>query len=246
MDNSLKDRVLEAVDIVEVIGERISLARKGREFVGLCPFHPDHKPSLSVNPNKRIFKCFSCGEGGDVIKFVQKLDRLDFRDALAQLAQRAGIEMTTGTADRHAAAQRAALQATVAWAQDHFRRNLYSAPAGEAARSYALQRGLNTQTLERYAIGLALDAWDDVLSAARRRGLRPEILQQAGLTATNERGRVYDRFRNRLIFPICDALGRPIAFGGRTLGDDPAKYLNSPETPAVQQIAGVIRTQPRP
>jgi DNA primase len=230
MDNSLKDKVLEATDIVEVVGERVTLTRRGKDFVGLCPFHPDHKPSLAVSPSKQIFKCWSCGAGGDAIRFVQLRDRVDFREALVTLARRAGIELRSSPADRQSAELREQLQAAVFWARQHFQRNLQSAPGGQHAVEYARQRGLTPQTIERYGLGLAPDAWDDLLNAARRTGLRLEVLQQAGLIATNESGKTYDRFRNRLIFPIADALGRPVAFGGRTLGDDPAKYLNSPET----------------
>jgi len=231
MDNSLKDRVLESIDIVDVIGERVDLTRRGREYVGLCPFHADHNPSLSVSPSKQIFKCWSCGAGGDVIRFVQLIDRVDFPQALATLARRAGIEMHRGEPDRRNSEQRSELLAVIRWARDHFRKNLAATNAGERARQYALQRGLTEETIERFSLGFAPDAWDDVLTAASETRLRVELLHQAGLVATSEHGKTYDRFRNRLIFPIADALGRPIAFGGRTLGDDPAKYLNSPETP---------------
>jgi DNA primase len=231
MDNSLKDRVLDAVDIVAVIGERVRLTRKGKDYLGLCPFHPDHKPSLSVSPSKRLYKCWSCGAGGDVIRFVEKIERVDFREALAKLAERAGIELRPSTpGDQRSEQLRTELRATIAWAQQHFQRNLANTPGGQAAHEYARRRGLSDETIERFSLGFAADAWDDLLGAARKTGLRLELLEQAGLVATNEGGRSYDRFRNRLIFPINDASGRTVAFGGRALGDDPAKYLNSPET----------------
>jgi len=230
MHNLLKEKVLGAVDIVDVIGERVHLERRGKDFVGLCPFHPDHKPSLSVSQSKQIFKCWSCGAGGDVIRFVQLIERTSFGEALASLARRAGIELRSEPADRRAAQMREQVLAAVAWARTYFQRNLTGTAAGRGALEYAARRGLTPETIERHGLGLAIDAWRDLLDAARRAGLRDEILLQAGLIATNERGDTYDRFRNRLIFPIADALGRPIAFGGRALGDDPAKYLNSPET----------------
>ncbi len=229
MDKSLKEKVLEATDIVDVVGAAVSLTRKGKDYVGLCPFHNDHKPSLSVSASKQIFKCWSCGAGGDVIAFVQKLHRLEFREALALLADRAGIRIGATAQDARDRELRERLLAAAAWASQHFQQNLHS-DRGRVARDYAARRGLSSAALERFGIGYAVDAWDDLLTAARRTGLRPDVLQQAGLTASNDSGKVYDRFRNRLIFPICDAGGRPIAFGGRTLGDDPAKYLNSPET----------------
>lgn len=229
MDNSLKDKVLDAIDIVELIGERVTLTRKGKDFVGLCPFHPDHRPSLSVSATKRIFKCWSCGAGGGAIRFVEKIERVDFPTALRMLAARAGIHSEPTGDDARARQQRDELLATLAWAREHFRRNLAS-PSGAKAREYALGRGLTPETIERYCLGLALDAWDGLLSAARQKGVRAESLVNAGLVVTNDSGRTYDRFRNRLIFPIFDPSGRTIAFGGRALGDDPAKYLNSPET----------------
>ncbi len=230
MDNSLKDKVLDAIDIVQVIGERVALTRKGKDYVGLCPFHPDHHPSFSVSPSKRIFRCWSCAAGGDVISFVERIERVPFREALAILAARAGIELRTTREDRQAAQARDELLTTVAWAREHFRRNLHSS-AGARALEYARTRGLSAETTDRQGLGLAVDGWDDVLRAAQHKGLRSDLLTQTGLIANNEQGRIYDRFRNRLMFPITDSAGRPIAFGGRTLGDDPAKYLNSPETP---------------
>jgi DNA primase len=229
MDSSLKDKILDAIDIVDVIGERVALRPKGKDYVGLCPFHPDHRPSLSVSPAKRIFKCWACGAGGDVIRFVEKFERLDFREALAALATRAGIQLRSTQEDQASKRLRDELLATVAWAKEHFRRNL-NASGGQRAREYAAARGLSAGSVDRYELGYAAESWDDLLQAARRKGIRPQLLDQAGLAATNENAKTYDRFRNRLIFPILDAAGRTIAFGGRTLGDDPAKYLNSPET----------------
>jgi len=230
MHNSIKDKVLQATDIVEVVSEHVSLTRRGKEFVGLCPFHPDRKPSLNVSPAKQIFKCFACGAGGDVIKFVQLRERLDFQAALAALAQRAGIDLNTTPAEARDERRIEQLRKTIEWARAHFQRNLHDTPAGQAARDYARRRGLTPETIARHNLGLAADSWDDLLLAARRAGVSSELLQSAGLTATNEAGRTYDRFRNRLIFPINDGFGRCVAFGGRTLADDPAKYLNSPET----------------
>ncbi len=231
MYNSIKDRILDVVDIVDVIGRHVALTRKGKDYVGLCPFHPDHKPSLSVSPSKRIFKCWSCGVGGDVIRFVQHRERVDFRGALEILARRAGIDLRPASAqDRLATELREQVHAAVAWARAYFRRNLELSGPGREAREYAARRGLSAETLERFGVGLALDGWDNLLTAARRAGLRPDVLVHAGLVAKHETGRMHDRFRNRLIFPIADAAGRPVAFGGRALGDDPAKYLNSPET----------------
>lgn len=231
MHNSLKEKVLESVDIVDVIGERVSLRRKGREYVGLCPFHDDHRPSLSVSPQKQIFKCWSCGAGGDVIKFIQLSQRVEFRDALGVLARRAGLEMRPSRSDDRSAAAREQIHRALTWARSHFQRNLRQMARGQRAADYARARGMTDATIARFGLGYAADAWEDLLSHARRTGIPQAVLQQAGLVATNEQGKIYDRFRDRLMFPICDGLGRCVAFGGRTMGDDPAKYLNSPETP---------------
>jgi DNA primase len=230
MHNSLKEKILESVDIVEVVGERVSLKRKGHEYVGLCPFHDDHRPSLSVSPRKQIFKCWSCGAGGDVIKFVQLLQRVEFKDALEILARRAGIELRRASSGGRSAQTRDQIRQALTWARTHFQRNLWEMEGGKRTAAYARGRGMTDETIGRFGLGYAPDAWDDLLSHALRAGISRDVLQQAGLVTVNESGKVYDRFRNRLVFPICDALGRCIAFGGRALGDDPAKYLNSPET----------------
>lgn len=230
MRNHLKDSVLDAVDIVDLIGEHVSLKRRGKEFVGLCPFHPDKTPSLNVNPTKRIFKCFACGAGGDVIRFVQLRERVEFPEALRILARRAGLDDRSERTSDHAPDDREPLLEVLKWATGVFRTNL-AGGAGAAAREYALRRGLTEQTLETHAIGFAPDAWDHLIGRAERAALKFEHLQQTGLCGVSEKGKRFDRFRNRLIFPICDGSGRTIAFGGRTLADDPAKYLNSPETP---------------
>lgn len=229
MGRSLKEIVLESTDIVAIIGERVSLKRAGKNYIGLCPFHDDHKPSFSVSSEKQIFRCWSCGVGGDVIKFVQLSEKVDFPEALRLLAQRAGINLAREAGQRRAAQAREQLQDALRWAVRHFQRNLES-PAGAVARAYADRRGLAPESLTRHSLGFAVDGWQDVVNAARRAGIANETLQQAGLITSGDSGRLYDRFRNRLIFPIRDHLGRPVALGGRTLGDDPAKYLNSPET----------------
>ncbi len=230
MDHSLKDAILDAVDIVDVIGESVTLQRKGKEFVGLCPFHNDRKPSMSINPVKRIFKCFACGAGGDVIRFIQMHRNLEFREALAFLADKAGIEFRSTPTDQRATALREQLLAAMTFARNHFIRNLKKGANGQAAYEYARGRGLTDATIEQFGIGFAPESWDDLGRAAGKAGLDAGILQQAGLCGTNTSGKTYDRFRNRLIFPITDRQGRCVAFGGRALGDDPAKYLNSPET----------------
>ncbi|MBL8879546.1 MAG: DNA primase [Phycisphaerales bacterium] len=231
MSNSLRDKVLEAVDVVDVIGESVALKRRGKEFIGLCPFHADRNPSMSVSPTKQIFKCWACGAGGDAIRFVQLRDRVDFPEALRTLATRAGLQVRGEKISAADSDRREAIRAVMEWARSQFERNLTEHPHGRLAMDYARRRGLSEDTIRRFRAGYALNDWDSLLNAANAAGVSTDLLLEAGLVTRNEEGRTYDRFRNRLIFPICDPQGRPVAFGGRTLGDDPAKYLNSPETP---------------
>lgn len=231
MHNGIVEKVLAATDIVNVISERVALVRSGREYKGLCPFHADTRPSMTVSPIKQIFKCFSCGAGGDAIKFVRlSQPGLEFRGALAQLAEKAGISLTDDPQEAAATRKREELRRILEWARERFCEHLLG-DSGRAAREYAARRGLTAETLERFRLGLAPESWDWLLSAARRARIAADGLLEAGLVTRNQEGRVYDRFRNRLLFPILDARGRCVAFGGRTLGDDPAKYLNSPESP---------------
>lgn len=231
MTNTLRDRVLEAVDVVDIIGEHVALKRRGKEFIGLCPFHADRNPSMSVSPSKQIFKCWSCGAGGDAIRFVQLRDRVDFSEALRTLAARAGIQYSGGKTAPADSDRRESIRAVMEWARAHFERNLTDHPHGRLAMDYARRRGLSEDTIRHFRAGFAPNDWDSLLNSANVAGVNTELLLEAGLVARNDEGRTYDRFRNRLIFPICDPQGRPVAFGGRALGDDPAKYLNSPETP---------------
>ncbi len=219
----------EASDIVEVIGECVQLRPRGREFVGLCPFHDDHKPSMCVVPSKQIFHCFSCGTGGDVFSFVQRFHGMEFREALEFLAQRAGIELSRTPGDRPAEGiGRRELLAACAMARDFYRVMLQREDIGHAARDAIAARGISEEMVERFELGCAPDRADGLLVTARRKGLSEELLREARLVR-RDGGR--DLFRNRLIFPIHDQVGRVIAFGARRLReDDEPKYLNSPES----------------
>lgn len=231
MTDTLRDKILAAVDIVDVIGEHVSLKRRGKEFIGLCPFHADRNPSMSVSPTKQIFKCWACGAGGDVIRFVQLREKVEFRAALRVLAERAGIAVRGDHAPVVPNDRREQIRAVMEWARSHFARNLADHPSGRLGMDYARRRGLSEETIKRFQAGFAPNERDHLLKAGVKAGISPELLIEAGLVSKTDDNRAFDRFRNRLIFPICDPQGRPIAFGGRALGDDPAKYLNSPETP---------------
>jgi DNA primase len=245
-----KERLRDASDIVRVIGEHLTLKAKGREYVGICPFHDDHKPSMSVVPQKQIFHCFVCGTGGDVFAFVQKYHGMEFREALEYLAQRAGIELApraTGgqggeaaPAGASEAVTRADLIRANASAANFFRTILSHPEHGQPGRTLIEQRGISPDMVREFQIGLSPDRWDGLLLTLQKVGMHPRPFVEAGVLKQRESGGFYDAFRHRLIFPIHDQLGRVIAFGGRRLReeDDP-KYLNSPET-RVFQKAGTL------
>jgi DNA primase len=231
IEHGIINRVQQANDIVDVISEHISLARKGREMVGLCPFHDDHKPSMYVNPDKQIFKCFACSAGGDVIKFVQMREGLSFMRAVERLAARAGIKINftrqeSGGPDSDI--DPADIEKVNRWAEKHWRKNLLDKSTGEKCRDYIKSRQITEKTSEEFSLGFAPDRWDDFLNSAKKKNIPEKLMLAAGLIVTGEQGHFYDKFRNRLMFPIIDASSRVIGFGGRTLGDDPAKYMNSP------------------
>ncbi len=234
-DYGLVSRVQQANDIVDLISEYISLKKKGREMVGLCPFHTDHKPSLYVNPAKQIFKCFACGAGGDVLKFIQMQENLTFPQALKRLADRAGIKIPTHSVDNRPAAGGSAetanidpnkLSAVTAWVAQHFQANLYHPQKGKFARDYLQQRKIDTDVAKKWRLGLAL-AGDDLAKAANEKRQPLDLLVKTGLLVNQNK----DKFSNRLIFPITDTSGRIIAFGGRTLDNSDPKYLNTNSTP---------------
>ena len=237
-DSSTISRIQESNDITEVVSEHLSLQKKGKELVGLCPFHNDHKPSLYVNPIKQIFKCFACGAGGDVIKFVQLRENLNYPQALERLARRAGIklERTKYNRGRNQKVSEAdtldpkEIVRVNSWALKLWRKNLYSEQKGREARDYIKERQISDKSMKEWQLGLALNQWDDVVKAAGKEGILEKLLIQCGLAVANDNGGRYDKFRNRLMFPIIDVTGRVVGFGGRTLGDDSAKYMNSPTT----------------
>lgn len=232
LEHSQISRIQQANDIVDIISEHVKLTRKGREMVGLCPFHDDHKPSMNVNPDKQIFKCFSCSAGGDVIKFVQMREGLTFMRAVERLAERAGIKLAPvkRTPGQQPEADRSDIEKVNRWAIKFWRKNLLDNSIGEKCRDYIKSRQITDKTSEEYSLGFASDRWDDFLNAAKKQNIPEKLMLAAGLIVSNDQGNFYDKFRNRLMIPIIDAAGRVVGFGGRTLGDDPAKYMNSPTT----------------
>ncbi|HUV63768.1 MAG TPA: DNA primase [Sedimentisphaerales bacterium] len=242
-DNSVVLEVQQATDIVDVIGEHVSLKKKGREMVGLCPFHDDHRPSMNVNPVKQIFKCFSCGAGGDVFKFIQMRENLTFPQAVERLAERANIRLEKKEYRRQKHALSGAegtessslqpeevdpnrLAKANAWAAKYFQKNLADEKIGKFARDYVAERKISAESVKNWQIGLASSAPDGLINAAKAEKASLKLLEQAGLVA----GQGQDKFVNRLMFTITDVTGRVIGFGGRTLDENGAKYINSPTT----------------
>lgn len=213
------EEVKARVNIVELIGRYVALKPSGQRFKGRCPFHPDDTPSLTVSPDKGLWHCFGCHAGGDSIGFLMKIERLSFPEALARLAREVGIEVQVGEGKgRLLQANEQALQ--------YFTRELRK-PSGKKARDYLVGRGLGEDLWERYRLGYAPEGWDGLIRALGRLGM--ETLRDLGLVVSGERG-YYDRFRDRVMFTICDDQGRPIAFAGRSFEGDP-KYVNIPNTP---------------
>ena len=230
----VKRQILDRVGIQDVVAEHVTLKRRGVRWVGLCPFHSEKTPSFTVHPDRGLFKCFGCGKGGDVFSFVQLRENVSFMEAMRHLADRAGVDFRdTG---RHSSAapgepSRTDLAKLNAWAVQFFRANLLAETVGRAAREYLRSREFGDATIERFGLGLAAEGGPPLRGAAARAGFGDAMLVAADLLRKDEEsGRVYETFRSRLMFPIRDATGRVVGFGGRTLIEDKAKYLNTRQT----------------
>lgn len=227
------DEIRSATDIVELISGVTRLKKRGKNFVGLCPFHQEKTPSFTVSPEKQMFHCFGCGKGGNAFSFVMELEKVSFVEAVRSLAERAGITVTTESAGPRET-ENEQLLAVCRFAAEHFYRNLH-APDGAAALEYLRSRGFTDTTMKRFGLGYSKNAWDGLLNAAAAENISVDQLVRAGLVRTKEEtGSHYDYFRGRVMFPIFTPTGRVIAFGARKMReDDPiqGKYINSPETP---------------
>ena len=233
-NGDFKSQVLAATDIVDLVGRTVKLTRAGKDYKGLCPFHQEKTASFTVSPSKQMFYCYGCKAGGDAITFVMKRDRVEFLDALRALGEAVGIQMPKSGASREKSGERQALLDAHSAACALFEKLLAHPEHGAAARQYLEKRGITAEAVKRFQIGLAPDGWDGLLNSPVGRKFTPQQLLTAGLLKRREKGDgFYDTFRNRLMFPIRDEAGRVIAFGGRVTpgSPDPAKYLNSPETP---------------
>jgi DNA primase len=228
------ERVKQAVDIVEVISAHTDLRRQGARWVGLCPFHEERTPSFSVDAQEKLYHCFGCGAGGDTIKFVEEKEGLGFAEAVELLADRYGVELQREREDPRAEArrqQRRRLGDLLDRVAAFYLNFLWGAPEAEKARAYLAERGLGEEALRAFGVGYAPSAWDTVLVRGQRAGFSVEELRAVGLAQRGRGGGEYDRFRERIMFPIRDRRGRTIGFGGRAMrSDQGAKYVNTAET----------------
>lgn len=225
------DEVRERSDILEVIGASVPLKRRGKNWIGLCPFHPEKTPSFNVSPDKQMYYCFGCQAGGNAITFLMEHEKLPFPDAVRALAERAGIEIPDASAGE-APDPHAPLHHANRLAAEFYHRRLVEAPDAAPARAYLADRAVPAALWEEFLLGWAPESWDALIGEAGRQGVSPEALLDAGLLARSERtGGVYDRFRGRLVFPIRSVGGKVIAMSGRRLDDEEPKYLNSADTP---------------
>ena len=223
------NEVRQANDIVDVISQYVHLKRSGRNYFGLCPFHNEKSPSFSVSPDKQIFHCFGCGVGGNVITFVSQIEGLNFVETVQMLAERANIQLPT--LQNNGDTQREILKDKVykvnEFTAEYYHQNLYK-PQAKTAQEYVKKRQLTNETLKSFRIGFS-GKFDELYQELKKQGFQEQEILESGLVNKNERGQYIDRYRNRLMFPICDVRGRVIAFGGRVLDDSKPKYINSPE-----------------
>lgn len=248
-----EDKIKEiknATDIVQIISERVILKKSGKNFLGLCPFHAEKTPSFSVSPNKQIFYCFGCGVGGNVFRYLMKIDGLSFPEAVRSLGSRYGIEIPRKDLtpeQKRRITEREKLQAINQTAMEHFRAMLVSGETGQRALTYLYQRGMTKTILDDFNIGFAPQGWSRLFNLFMRKGTPANLLEKSGLIIPRkDKSGYYDRFRERIIFPIFGIGGRVIGFGGRVMDDSLPKYLNSPETPLYhksQSLYGLDRAK---
>jgi DNA primase len=235
LPKGFSDEVRQQADIVRIVSDYVSLKKRGQNWIACCPFHSEKTPSFNVHAGKGIYKCFGCSAGGNVFDFVMRIEGLSFPDAVRLVADRSGIPVPRDVAPsaetQRAERWRKRLFELNEWACEFVESQLGAGPEGQRALDYLESRGITSTTRERLRLGYAPNAWEAISNHLASRGVSRENIADSGLVTVKEGGSgYYDRFRGRVIFPIADAQGRIVAFGGRTLGDDGPKYLNSPET----------------
>ena len=224
------DELLERVDIVDVIDARVGLRKAGKDYTALCPFHQEKSPSFSVSQERQFYYCFGCGAGGNAIGFLMEYEHLDFPVAVEKLAALAGVEVPREGVTSRITTRQAELASCIKAAADWFHGQLRRHPQAPQARRYLEKRGISAETIERFGIGFAPPGWQNLLEALGTSEVERQLLLEAGLLSSRDEGGHYDRFRGRIMFPIRNNRGTCVAFGGRVLGDEKPKYLNSPET----------------
>src|SRR5262245_34356671 len=228
------DELRNQADIVRIVSDYVSLKKKGRDWTACCPFHNEKTPSFYVSQSKQIYKCFGCSKGGSVFDFIMEIEGCSFPEAIRIVADKTGVTVPADTDNsreyEEREGQRAALTQLNQWATEFFEQNLIETPEGRRAIEYLNARGLSDETRKTFRLGYAPNSYDAMGGYLCSRGASKTQIERSGLVALRESGGFYDRFRSRLMFPICDTQGRIIAFGGRVLGDGEPKYLNSPET----------------
>jgi DNA primase len=225
------EEVKSAVDIVEIVGNYITLKPSGgQRFKACCPFHQEKTPSFIVSRDRQSYHCFGCSKGGDVISFVQEIEGLTFPEVLQQLADKAGIQLPAykGQGDQSGSDRQTFLDMTRTAAR-YYVKTLRDSERGQAGNNYLATRNLQDETIRSFGLGYIPDGWNQLVDVLRQEGYQEPLIAQSGLAKRKENGGLYDTFRNRVMFPIRDTSGRVVAFGGRDLGDSPAKYMNSPE-----------------
>jgi DNA primase len=228
------DDLKRQADIVRVVQDYVQLKKKGANWMACCPFHKEKTPSFSVSPAKEIFYCFGCHKGGSVFNFVMEMERVSFPEAIKLVAEKSGVPLPQLVDDSRFEARRNEAEAVIElnkWALEFWEKQLDSSE-GQIARDYLLQRRIDNDTRKTFRVGYAPESWDALSIYLRQKGASQDQIERSGLVVKKEEGGSYDRFRGRLIFPVMDIQGKPIAFGGRTLRNEDAKYINSPETAA--------------
>src|SRR5574342_1019545 len=231
---SIAEKVKQQADIVRIVGDYVRLKKSGQNFVGLCPFHSEKTPSFAVHPTKQIFHCFGCGVGGDVFKFVMDIEKLTFPEAMKLVADKAGVKLPERRPRTPEEAKETRVRSRLVEVHEQaarfFLEQLNDTREGKLTRDYLHDRGLTDEIIKAFGIGYAPGAGDALVRRLKQAGYAQELIEASGLANKDERGTVYDRFGRRVMFPIHSESARLVAFGGRAMGDEMPKYLNSPET----------------
>src|SRR5947209_2271806 len=230
------DDLRRQADIVRIISDYVQLKKKGTNWMACCPFHGEKTPSFSVSPSKDIYYCFGCGKGGSVFNFVMEIEGVPFPEAVKTVAEKSGVPLPQMVDDKKFESRKKDADEVVelnSWALEWWEKQLEQGGAeAKAARDYLEKREIKDETRQAFRLGYSPNSWDALLPYLRQRGASPGQIERSGLVVKKDSGGFYDRFRGRLMFPVMDAQGRPVAFGGRILQEGEPKYLNSPETAA--------------